>query len=172
MKKTLYLLFGLLMSLQVVMAQKAVSGTVTGGDTGGPLVGASIAVKGTTQGTFADTDGKFTINLPVDNDVLVISFIGYEAKGIVVGNQSSIDVTLTVGNELEEVVVIGYTSQRKEDLTGSVAVVEMKPIKNNSSGNVMQAMQGRVPGLYIEKDGSPNGSNSRILIRGGQHFRE
>ncbi len=63
-------------------------------------------------------------------------------------------------------VVVGYTSQRKKDLTGAVAVVDLAAVKNNSSGNTMQALQGRVAGLYIEKDGSPNGSNSRILIRG------
>ena len=70
------------------------------------------------------------------------------------------------GKEIEEVVVVGYTSQRKKDLTGSVAVVDLTGAKNNSSGNVMQALQGRVAGLFIEKSGSPNGSNSRILIRG------
>ena len=69
-------------------------------------------------------------------------------------------------NTLSDVVVTGYTSQRKQDLTGAVAVVDLTPVKNNSSGNTMQALQGRVAGLYIEKDGSPNGSNSRILIRG------
>ena len=62
--------------------------------------------------------------------------------------------------------MIGYSSQRKRDLTGAVAVVDLNPVKNNCSGNPMQALQGRVAGLYIEKDGSPNGSNSRILIRG------
>ena len=166
MKKTFYLLFGLLMSLQVAQAQKAISGSVTGADTGEPLIGASIIVKGTTQGTITDVDGKFTFTLTGDNEVLVISYIGYETKEVIVGDQSIIDISLAPGIELSEVVVVGYTTQRKQDLTGSVAVVEMKPLKNNSSGNVMQAMQGRVPGLYIEKDGSPNGSNSRILIRG------
>ena len=63
-------------------------------------------------------------------------------------------------------VVVGYTTQRKKDLTGAVAVVDLTAVKNNSSGNTMQALQGRVAGLYIEKDGSPNGSNGRILIRG------
>ncbi|WP_163606924.1 TonB-dependent receptor plug domain-containing protein, partial [Klebsiella pneumoniae] len=78
-----------------------------------------------------------------------------------------VDIILTVtGKALEDVVIVGYTAQRKQDLTGAVAVVDMAPVKNNSSGNTMQALQGRVAGLYIEKSGSPNGSTSRILIRG------
>jgi TonB-linked SusC/RagA family outer membrane protein len=68
--------------------------------------------------------------------------------------------------ELNQVVVTGYTSQRKQDVTGAVAVVDLTPVKNNSSGNTMQALQGRVAGLYIEKTGSPNGANNKILIRG------
>jgi TonB-dependent SusC/RagA subfamily outer membrane receptor len=86
---------------------------------------------------------------------------------MVVNNQSDFSVMLEEEQQnLGEVVVVGYTTQRKKDLTGAVAVVDLDPVKNNTSGNTMQALQGRVAGLYIEKDGSPNGSNSRILIRG------
>jgi TonB-linked SusC/RagA family outer membrane protein len=77
----------------------------------------------------------------------------------------TVDMSSSAG-DLNQVVVTGYQTQRKVDLIGSVAVVDMKPVKNSSSGNPMQALQGRVPGLYIEKNGAPNGDNSRILIRG------
>ena len=166
MKKTLLSFIAMLLSLQLAFAQRQVTGTVTGGDNNEPLIGASVAVMGTKIGAIADVNGKFTISVPDNATTLQVSFIGYTSKEVSIKGMSNIQISLLPGEVLSEVVVVGYTSQRKEDLTGSVAVVEMKPVKNNSSGNVMQSLQGRVPGLYIEKDGSPNGSNSRILIRG------
>lgn len=155
-----------LLTLQMALAQRVVTGTVTGEDNNEPLVGASIILSGTTIGTTADAEGKFSISVPENAATLKVSFIGYTTKEIAITGLNTVKVSLSPGGTLGEVVVVGYTSQRKEDLTGSVAVVEMKPVKNNSSGNPMQSLQGRVAGLYVEKDGSPNGSNSRILIRG------
>ena len=111
-------------------------------------------------------DGKFSLSVPQDATTLEISFVGYTAKEVSIVGVNNVTVSLSETSALQEVVVVGYTTQKKEDLTGAIAVVELAPIKNNSSGNAMQALQGRVPGLYIEKDGSPNGSNGRILIRG------
>ncbi|AEI47621.1 SusC/RagA family TonB-linked outer membrane protein [Runella slithyformis] len=166
MKHYLPVIAAWLLSLQMVLAQRIVTGTVTGDDNNEPLVGASIVVGGTAIGTTANGEGKFSLSVPDNATALKISFIGYTTKEVSIIGISTVKVSLTPGGSLGEVVVVGYTTQRKEDLTGSVAVVELAPIKNNSSGNPMQALQGRVPGLYIEKDGSPNGSNSRILIRG------
>jgi TonB-linked SusC/RagA family outer membrane protein len=166
MKKTLLSFIAMLMSLQLAFAQRQVTGTVRGGDNNEPLIGASVLVTGTKIGVTTNPDGKFSISIPENSSLLLVSFIGYTSQEVSVNNVSDVQVTLTPGKELNEVVVVGYTSQRKEDLTGSVVVVDLKPIKNNSTGNVMQSLQGRVPGLYIERDGSPNGSNSRILIRG------
>lgn len=166
MKKLLFSFFVTLLTIQMALAQRQVTGTVYGQDTGEALIGASIVAKGTTIGTIADVDGNFKISVPENTSILTVSFVGYEANDVEIAGQSNLKVTLSPSGELDEIVVIGYTSQRKEDLTGSVAVVDLKPVKNNSSGNVMQSLQGRVPGLYIEKDGSPNGSNGRILIRG------
>ncbi len=166
MKKTLFLFLTTLLTWQLAWAQRQVSGTVRAGDTNEPLSGASVLVTGTKIGVIADIDGKFTLSVPNEASTILVSFIGYDSREVSIKGISTIDVVLPAGKALSEVVVVGYTSQRKEDLTGSVAVVELKPIKNNSSGNPMQALQGRVPGLYIEKDGSPNGSNGRILIRG------
>ena len=101
------------------------------------------------------------------NAVLAITNVGMEAKQVTVGTQNNIAISLnTAASNLNEVVVTGYQTQRKADLVGAVAVVDLKPLRNNSTGNPMQALQGRVAGLYIEKSGSPNGENSRILIRG------
>ena len=166
MKHYLPVIAAWLFSLQMVLAQRVVTGSVTGDDNNEPLVGASILVAGTNIGTTANGEGKFSISVPDNATTLKVSFIGYTTKEVPITGISTVNVSLTPGGTLGEVVVVGYTTQRKEDLTGSVAVVELAPIKNNSSGNPMQALQGRVPGLYIERDGSPNGSNSRILIRG------
>lgn len=165
-KKYLLLLFATILSAQFALAQRTITGNVTGEGKNDPLIGAAVLVKGTTIGTVADVDGKFSLSVPQDAATLEISFVGYTAKEVSIVGVNNVTVSLSETSALQEVVVVGYTTQKKEDLTGAIAVVELAPIKNNSSGNAMQALQGRVPGLYIEKDGSPNGSNGRILIRG------
>src|SRR6185503_12135504 len=114
-----------------------------------------------------DATGKFSIEA-APGDELKLTFVGRKPVTLkVTGGALHFTVEMEEGAREEDVIVItGYTAQRKRDLTGAVAVVDLAPVKNNSSGNTMQALQGRVAGLYIEKDGSPNGSNSRILIRG------
>ncbi|WP_346858363.1 TonB-dependent receptor [uncultured Draconibacterium sp.] len=148
--------------------QVTVSGNVKDAS-GLALPGVTIVEKETTNGTVTNMDGNYSINVSSANAVLQISFIGMKSQEIIVAGQTSINITMeeeTIG--LAEVVAVGYQVQRKADLTGAIEVVEMETIENVSlsSGNPMQALQGRVPGLYIEKTGSPSGTNSRILIRG------
>ncbi|WP_460911459.1 SusC/RagA family TonB-linked outer membrane protein [Spirosoma areae] len=166
MKNYLFTLAALLLTLQLALAQRTITGSVVDAKTNEPLIGASIIIPGTTTGTVADTKGKFSISLPQSASSIAVSFIGYDAQEVAIKNESTLTVALVAGGQLAEVVVLGYTTSRKEDLTGAVAVVDLAPLRNISSGNPMQAIQGRVPGLYIEKTGSPNGTNSRILIRG------
>ena len=166
MKKTLLSFIVMFLTLQAAYAQRQVTGTVRGGDNNVPLIGASVLVTGTKIGAITDVNGKFSVSVSESASTIQVSFSGYEKQDVSIKGVSDVQITLAYGKELSEVVVVGYTSQRKQDLTGSVVVVDLKPIKNISSGNPMQSLQGRVPGLYIEKDGSPNGSNSRILIRG------
>ena len=166
MKKTFLVLFVMLIAFQNAFAQRQLTGSVKDAATNLPLNGANILIQGTTKGVATSADGKFTIQLTKDAKNIVVSYVGFVSKTIPVNGLNQIDVLLSSSNELEETVVIGYTSQRKKDLTGAVSVVELSPVKNNSSGNIMQSLQGRVAGLYIERDGSPNGSNGRILIRG------
>lgn len=154
-------------SMNVSAQQVTVSGNVKDSK-GEGLPGATVVEKGTMNGTVTNIDGNYTITL-VQSGTLVFSFIGMSTQEIGVNGQTSINVVMvdeTIG--LEQVVVTGYQTQKKADLTGAIEVVEMESIENVSltSGNPMQALQGRVPGLYIEKSGSPNGTNSRILIRG------
>ncbi len=168
MKNFLLTMAAILIAVPLVLAQqRTITGKVLSDDGNEPLIGANILIKGTSKGTRSDVNGAFTLTVPdAQNNELIVSYIGYRTKEVPVKDLSNITIVLASGKELGEVVVVGYTSSRKQDLTGAVAVVDLKPIKNITSGNPMQALQGRVAGLYIEKDGSPNGSNSRILIRG------
>jgi len=147
-------------------AQATITGIVKGEDNT-ELIGVNVILKGTSAGTITDAGGKYSIQAS-PSDILVFSFVGYLSQEVAVGNQTTIDVTLAADvTSLQEIVVTGYASEKKADLTGAVAVVDLAPIMNNSTGNPMQSLQGRVAGLYIERNGgSPNGENSRILIRG------
>lgn len=131
--------------------------------TGESVIGASVIQKGTKTGTVTDIDGHF--NLQVDNGAtLVISYIGYET----VEAKASTDMSITLKeqvNDLNEVVVTGYTTQRKADLTGAVSVVSVDEIAKQNENNPMKALQGRVPGMNISADGSPSGS-ATVRIRG------
>ena len=165
MRRLFFLLPLFLLSIFSFAQQKTITGTVTGKTDKTPLSGVSVQTKSKTVQT--DASGKFSIEAAAGDD-LTFSYVGMKSVTIKITNSTqNFTVEMEEGVKVgEEVVVVGYTSQRKKDLTGAVAVVDLSAVKNNSSGNTMQALQGRVAGLYIEKDGSPNGSNGRILIRG------
>ena len=166
MKLKLRMLLSLLMMTQWAFSQQKITGTVKDAASQEALIGATISIPGTAAGAATDVDGNFSLTLPANTTKIKVTYVGYLEQEIELAGQTHLTILLQSSNVLEDVVVVGYISQRKEDLTGSVAVVELKPIQNNSTGNPMQSLQGRVPGLYIERDGSPNGSNGRILIRG------
>ena len=167
MASGIFLLLAFLFSIDAFAQQVSVTGKVTD-QTGAVLPGVTIVEKGTTNGAIADFDGIYSIKV-AKNATLIFSFVGMKSQEIMVGGRTTIHVVLaeeTIG--LDEVVAVGYGTQRKADLTGAIEVVKMESLKgvSLSSGNSMQALQGRVPGLYIEKTGSPTGAPSRILIRG------
>lgn len=159
LKMVLLILFGTLSA-----SAQTITGTVSAED--GPLPGASVVVKGTTRGTTTDFDGNFSIAADAQN-TLVFSYIGYESKEIVVGNQTSIDIVLQEGNKLDEVVVIGYGTQRKSDLTGSVASVDAEDIANIPSSRVDQVLQGRAAGVQVTQTSGAPGASTSIRVRGG-----
>ena len=132
-----------------------------------PMDAVTIVVVETQKSTLSDANGKFSITASTGQSIR-FSYVGVKPVLVTVAADTKVlDVVFKdAATTLNEVIVTGYTSERKKDLTGAVAVVDLAPVKNNSSGNTMQALQGRVAGLYIEKDGSANGSTSRILIRG------
>jgi TonB-linked SusC/RagA family outer membrane protein len=134
-------------------------------DNGEPLPGATITVVGTMTGTITDIEGNYSITVP-DGSVLVFSFIGYEPMRVAVDNRSQIDVTLqTDMSSLEEVVVVGYNTERKRDLLGAVSTVDMKELIQNTNPDILQALQGRVAGVFIDVAGDP-GQGARVRIRG------
>lgn len=159
------LTIAVLISFQGIAQDRTISGTVR--DENGEVVpGANIVEKGTNKGTVTDANGKYTVSVS-QGATLAISFVGYKTTEIAVANQTEINVDLTPDvTALNEVVVTGYQTQRKSDLTGSVAVVNMSQSKDIPSGSALQNLQGRVPGLYIQSDGSPSGAARSVNIRG------
>ena len=147
------------------LQQLKVSGKVTD-ETGRPLPGVTVHVKGTTLGTLTDASGKYAINNLTQNDTLVFSFVGMTTQEIPSNGQVQIDVVLkekSIG--LEEVVVTGYSTQRKKDIIGAVSVVDMKSFQSLPTGSGVVALQGQASGVNIISNGAP-GSESQIYIRG------
>lgn len=163
-------LFSLLLGLQM-QAQDAitVTGTVTDVAIGTPIPGANVVVKGTTNGTVTDFDGNYAITAS-SSDILVFSYVGFASQEIQVGGNSTINVGLQEdANELDEVVVVGYGTQRKEDLTGSVSLVDTEEITKQANSDVTQMLQGHVAGVSISSGGQPGASPS-VRIRGVATF--
>lgn len=147
----------------------AVSGKITD-ENGSPLPGVNIIEKGTSNGTSSDADGRYSLNVLDGNATLVFTFIGYETREVPVGNQSVIDVTLQPDiRQLEEVVVVGYGTQRKSDLTGAVSVAEPEEMRKQATNDVTQMLQGRIPGVAVTTDGQP-GASPIVRIRGVSSF--
>lgn len=142
-------LFLLIVSSLVAYAQQTVSGVVMD-EAGEPLIGVSILVKGTTNGSITDFDGNFTLTGVETKDVLIFSYIGYGSKEITVGNQKTIRVTLAEDTKkLDEVVVVGYGQMKKNDLTGSVSSVSNEALTAKGTTGVVEALQGSVAGVNI-----------------------
>lgn len=152
------------------LAQKTVSGTVTSAKDNQPIVGATVLVKGTNVGAATSATGTFTINVPANKNILVISSVGYDDMEVDVTNQSSITVSLKEKtSSLDEIVVTGYTAQKKKEITGAVAVVNVKDMKQVPVGTGEEALQGRASGLTVISSGQP-GAASDIRIRGVTTF--
>ncbi|AWW29699.1 SusC/RagA family protein [Echinicola strongylocentroti] len=145
---------------------KEIRGQVVDAQRNEPIVGATVIVKGTSQGTVTDLDGNFSIDVPEGAVELEVSFLGYEGKTVTIGNQSSLTIYLREEEGLlEEVVVLGYDSQKKKDLTGSVSVVNVDEMKSLPSASVENMLAGRAPGVQVLSDNGPGG-NVTVRIRG------
>ena len=171
MKRTiLYALFLLLAVICAHAQSITVHGTVISATDSEPLIGASVIPDAAgTAGVATDIDGNFTLTVP-EGCNLTISYVGY--KSLTVKATPEMTVTLQEDSEiLDEVVVVGYSTEKKSDLTGSVSVVKMKDVADTPTGNVIQALQGRVAGMNVTTDGTPGGLSTGTSIRGASSFR-
>ncbi len=152
-------------NIMVVQQGKTLTGVVN--DEFGPVAGANIVVKGTTNGTMTDADGRFSISNVPAGAVLQISFIGYLTQEILVGNQSTINVMLKEDSQtLDEVVVVGYGTMRKSDLTGSISTAKGVDIIKTQSFNALDGLKGKVAGVNIFSNTGQPGGEMRVVIRG------
>ncbi|MDE3212480.1 MAG: SusC/RagA family TonB-linked outer membrane protein [Bacteroidota bacterium] len=168
MKKLYFLLTFLLLAAFSFAQQKTVTGKVIGKDSRQPLAGVTVATAGKT--TVTKPDGTFSIDVKA-GQTITFSFVGMTTTQVKVTSATGpLDISMeTSYNDLNAVVVTGYKSEKKVDLTGAVSVVNLKNVKNNPVASPMLALQGQVPGLYIQTDGSPSGANGgapAIIIRG------
>jgi TonB-linked SusC/RagA family outer membrane protein len=154
-------------SRNVFFQEKTISGTVTSAEDNSGLPGVSVIVKGTTVGTVTDIEGGYTLEIP-DNSTLVFSYVGFVSEEVVVGNQSVVDIVLTPDlTQLEEIVVVGYGTVKKSDLTGSVSSVKSEELTAYPAIGAVQALQGRAAGVQITANNGEPGSSFKVRVRGG-----
>lgn len=158
-----------LLGTMVYSQERILKGNITN-ESGLPLPGVNVLVKGTTQGTMSDFDGNFTINAS-SGDVLVFSFIGFTTKEIAIDNQSVINITLSEdASQLDEVVVVGYGSQTRRTLTTSISKLDTKILETSTRSNAATALQGTIAGLQVTNTSGQPGSTPSIVLRGGTNF--
>jgi TonB-linked SusC/RagA family outer membrane protein len=168
MRRTLLFMLGmLLISAQLLAQNRTVTGKITD-DKGNAVPNASVIIKGTNQGTTTGADGTFSLSVPANARALVVSFVGMGEKEITLGTGNNYDVSLSTQakNDLQEIVVVGYGTQKRADLTGVVTTVKAKDIENKPFTSVDKALQGQVAGLQsVAASGQP-GASQAIIIRG------
>lgn len=150
-----------------VMAQRSIiQGSVTDAADGSPLIGANVMIRSTANGTIADVDGKYSLEADA-NDVLIVSFIGYDSEEIPIGGRTVIDIALNVSStSLEEIVVVGFGAQKKANLSGAVDVIDNKILEARPIQSVAQGLQGTIPNLNIDFLSGEPGGTPNINIRG------
>lgn len=142
-----------------------ISGTVS--DSNGPLPGANVIVKGTSNGTTTNFDGNFTLTNVPTNSILVVSYVGYATQEVELNGKTNISIVLIEdANSLEEIVVVGYGAKKKSLVTGAISSIKSEDVSNNATTRVEQAMQGKVAGISVLSNSGSPGSASKIRIRG------
>jgi TonB-linked SusC/RagA family outer membrane protein len=157
-------------AIQVQGQERAISGTVVSAETGDPLIGASVLVKGASTGTITDVDGGYSLNVP-ENATLVVSYVGYNTIEEAVGNRATIDFQLSEGQQLEEVVVTALgISREKKALGYAVQELSSDEIMETREANIVNSLQGKVAGVLINSASGAPGAGSNIIIRGITSF--
>ncbi len=164
MKQYLFILFSFF-TLSIFAQQQKLTGKAISANDKQPIIGLTVMVKGSDIGTMTDLDGNYTLNVP-KNGTIVFSMVGYKSQEIKINDRNIINVEMTESvNDLNEVVVIGYGSVKKSDLTSSISAIKGDELNKMSSGNVMNSLQGKINGVEISNSGSP-GATPRVIIRG------
>lgn len=167
MKKFLLLFFSLVIVVSAWAQERTLTGRVTSTEDGTPLPGVNVIIKGTRTGTSTDAEGQYRLSVPASGGVLVFSFIGLESKEIEIGDRQVVDISLALdATELSEVVVVGYGTQLKQDLTGNIAKVSGDAIQNTPVVTLEQAIQGRAAGVLVTSQNGKVGQALNIRIRG------
>lgn len=168
MKNIMLFLMALVMSCHVMAQQGRITGTVTDSNDGSGMPGVNVLVKGTTNGTITDMNGKFSLNVSTKNAVLVISSVGYKPQEVrLKSDQKIVNVVIEENSELlDEVVVVGYGTMKRSDLTGSVGSLSGDKLKESVTANFDQAMQGRIAGVQVTSNSGTPGAATTIRIRG------
>ncbi len=168
MKKALAALLFAIISISVYAQERTVTGKVTDAKDGAPLAAASVVVKGSNKGVTTSADGSFAIKVPTGATALVFSYLNYASQEVVLDSKNTVNVSLAAStDQLSEVVVIGYGTSRKKDLTGSVSTVSAKDFNTGAISTPEQLIAGKVAGVSITSNNGAPGSGSTIRIRGG-----
>ncbi len=166
----MFVLLGLAL-VQFTWAQRTISGTITDASSGEPLIGANILAVGTSSGTVTDLDGSFTLDVPSGVTQLAISYTGYTSQTVDLGASDVVDIALQPGSVLEEIVVTGYGTVKRKDLTGAVASLDEKDFNQGLVVAPDQLIQGRTPGVQVINNSGQPGGATTIRIRGNASIR-
>ena len=165
LKRSMLLLLWLAASHTLFAQERVVSGTIKD-ESGSGMPGVNVLIKGTSNGTATDASGLYRLNVSGDQNVLVVSFIGYTTKEVSIGSQSSLDIQIVPDVQtLTELVVTGYSVDKRRELTGAVSTIKPKDVLFAPTGNVEQMLQGRVAGVTVITNGQP-GTTSQVRVRG------
>src|SRR5690606_31854353 len=170
LKSAFMVMYILLSTAYPVFSQNlTITGKVVSADEQLPIPGATVMMKGTTTGTVTDIDGNYTLPLPQRQGTLVVSFVGYKTQEIAIDNRSIVNVTLETDlSDLEEVIVIGYGEVKKSNVTGSIVSVDVRDLSKVPTTNVMESLQGRLPGVDITRSSGQAGAGINITVRGNR----
>jgi iron complex outermembrane receptor protein len=164
--KTFMLLTAIVLGPAILLGQRTLTGNITDADSGEPLIGANILISGTSSGTITDFDGNYSLEVPEGASKLVVSYTGYSSLEVEITAANVLDVQLSAGELLEEIVVIGYGTVKKEDATGSVQTVNTKSFNKGAITGPQELLSGKIAGVQITNSADPGGG-AVIRIRGG-----
>ncbi len=172
MKSSILILFLSFVTANLISQQVTISGEVIGAE-GESLPGVNIVEKGTANGTITDLDGNFTLGLTTPEPIIIVSYLGYITQEISIGDKNEVNISLSEDLvNLEEVVVVGYGTAKKSDLTGSISSVKPNELNISGISNAAQMLQGRVTGLYISSANQNPGATPEFILRGAASFQE